>query len=422
MSDAELVPSESEITVINDGDGIALIGAPAIIESFLSANGIESRAMGLPRGSQVTSAASGLLGTATTVAGNSGRWVKLTKDSAKLLHQGIAMKGTDAGVSRAILVTKSGTTSHILQFSKNSVMSVANPGLIAGAPAIMNQLAMQQAMKEINDYLQVIDAKVDAIMRAQKDAVFADMIGVEMAIEEALVIRESVGHVSEVTWSKVQSSGVAITRTQAYALRQIAAQADALDKARSVGDIATDVKKAAGEVNDWLAVIARCVQLHDAVGILELDRVLTSAPDEIESHRVAVKAARAKRLDLISTSTLRLLTRVEAAANTANAKVLLHPTSASAVISSSARIEHALVEFHTALGVGGDRDAISARKWRDAATDLRDKAIESGTAGVEGAKRLGGTSVDRAKQTATGLSAKVPGLKGRGADKPDASE
>jgi hypothetical protein len=43
--------------------------------------------------------------------------------------------------------------------------------------------------------------KVDDVLRAQKDAALADMIGVDFVIEEAMTVREHVGRVSEVTWS-----------------------------------------------------------------------------------------------------------------------------------------------------------------------------------------------------------------------------
>lgn len=413
-------PSDA-ITVINDGDGIALIGDPRVIDQFLSAHGVESRPLDLRRTSGLTATASTVADTAAQVAQNSGRWVKLTAESAAKLKVGTAMTGSTTDVSRAIL-TSGGKTSHILEFSSKGVGMLANPALLAGAAGIMSQVAMQQAMDEITQYLKAIDVKVDMVIRAQKDAVFADLIGVEMAIEEALAIRESVGLVSDVTWSKVQGSGVTIIRTQAYALRQLAAHADRLENARKIGDIASEVERTAAEVNDWLALIARCVQLHDALGILELDRVLTSETDQLESHRIALRTARTNRLNLIAGSTRGLLTRIDAAAGTANAKVLLHPTSARDVVGSSARIERALVDFQVALGVREERDAIVARKWRDAATELRNRAIESGTAGVEGARRLGGASVERAKQAATGVSAKVTELRAGKPDDADDSE
>ena len=68
----------------------------------------------------------------------------------------------------------------------------------------MAQLAMKQSMDEITDYLATIDEKVDDVLRAQKDAVLADMNGVGSVIDDAIITRDHTGRVSAVTWSKVQ--------------------------------------------------------------------------------------------------------------------------------------------------------------------------------------------------------------------------
>jgi len=52
----------------------------------------------------------------------------------------------------------------------------------------MAQLAMQQTMDEITDYLDTIDAKVDEVLRAQKDHVIAGKIGVDFVIEHATTV------------------------------------------------------------------------------------------------------------------------------------------------------------------------------------------------------------------------------------------
>jgi hypothetical protein len=66
---------------------------------------------------------------------------------------------------------------------------------------------MQQAMEEIIGYLATIDEKLDDVLRAQDDAVRADMIGVGLDIDEAMTIREHAGRVSEVTSPAVVQSG-----------------------------------------------------------------------------------------------------------------------------------------------------------------------------------------------------------------------
>src|SRR5699024_7850603 len=112
-----------------------------------------------------------------------------------------------------------------LQFVGGSA-AATNPAMLAAYAALMSQMATRQAIQEVGDYLEVIDEKIDDILRAQKDAVLADMVGVDLVIEEAMTIRDEVGHVSDVTWSKVQATALTIASTQAYALRRIDALAD----------------------------------------------------------------------------------------------------------------------------------------------------------------------------------------------------
>jgi hypothetical protein len=282
----------------------------------------------------------------------------------------------------------------------------------------MAQVAMQQTMDEITDYLSTIDEKVDDVLRAQKDAVLADMIGVSLVIEEAMIIREQVGRVSAVTWSKVDVTPVTIARTQAYALRQLDALAEKMEQKAGIGDLAKASKEAESKVQEWLAVLAHCFQLHNAIAVLELDRMLDTSPEELDRHRLALRAARQNRLELISRSTERLMARTDAAAGTANMKVLLHPTRSRAVVNSSDRIAIAVVDFHRRLGIERGRQSLEARRWADAATEARDKALETGAEGIGAARQLGNETLDRARSVTSKLSSGIAerALRRRGDD------
>ena len=222
---------------------------------------------------------------------------------------------------------------------------------------------MQQTMDEIIDYLATIDEKLDDVLRAQEDAVWADMIGVGLDIDEAMTIREHAGRVSEVTWSKVQATSATIARTQAYALRQLDALAEKMERKAKIGDLAKMAKEAESKVQGWLVVLARCFQLQDAIAVLELDRVLDAAPDDLDGHRLGLKASRQKRLDTISRSTERLMARMDAAAGTANTKVLLHPTTSPAVVQSREHVASAVADFHGRLGIESGRQSLEAKRW-----------------------------------------------------------
>lgn len=369
-----------EIQLISDGDGVAVIGDPALVERFLTTEQLPARELPIHRLRQVTVAGSALAQAGSQIAADSGRWVKLTEKSARLVHTSDMMKGSSGVYSRAIAVAKNGRTTDILEFSKGSAHLLTNPAILSGAAGLMAQMAMQEAMDEITEYLKVIDAKVDDVLRAQKDAVLADMIGVDLMIEEAMTIRAEVGRVSDVTWSKVQGTSMTLARTQAYALRQLDALAEKLEKKSDMSELRAAATQAGSTVQDWLAVLARCFQLQDAIAVLELDRVLDALPEELDQHRLGLRTARRNRLELITRSTEQLVDRIEGAAEHANTKVLLNPIDAPAIVRSSNAVAATVGDFATRLGIERSRESLDAKRWRVAAVEAKDKAIDTGTA------------------------------------------
>lgn len=404
-----------EIEIVRDGDGVAFLGDPAAVERFLSSNGLASRALTLPSSSQAASAGSMAAQAGAGIAA-SGRWVKLTRESAKALKDFPAMRGSNPAVSRAI-VTKGGKIKGILQFVKTPGSVLTNPAILTGAAGIMAQLAMQQAMDEITDYLAKIDAKLDDVLRAQKDQVFADMIGVDLLLTEALTIREHVGGVNEVTWSKIQGTSQTLLTVQSYALRALDALASKLEKTTKVGDLADLTAEAESTAGEWLAVLARCFQLQDGLAVLELDRVLRAEPDELDRYRAGLQVARSQRREAIAATTKRLIDRMDDAAGMSDIKVLLNPIDARRVVDGTNRVAVGLVDFHGHLGIEHERSALQSKKWRDAVddvtTDARDRALDVGADSVDVAKRLGGDAIGHAATAAGALSNRLAGLQGR---------
>ena len=401
---------DGDIELISDGIGIAVIGDAKAVERFLDSEQLPSRDLGLVRLGNVLGAGAGVAQAGSELAANSGRWVKLSAESAEKLRKYTLMKGSRPGLSRAVL-TDQGKSKGFLEIVKTRGTFASNPAMLAGAAGIMAQVAMQQAMDEITDYLAAIDEKVDHVLRAQKDAVFADMIGIDMVIHEAMTVRDHVGRVSEVTWSKVQSASMTIAKTQAYALRQLDALTEKIEKKARVGEVAKAVQDLEPKVQEWLAVLARCFQLQDAIAVLELDRVLEASPDELDRHRIALRTARDNRLELIAQTTTRLIARMDAAAARANTKVLLHPSNSPSVVRSSEQVISTVDVFHGHLGIQSARQAVEAKSWPQAAAEVRDKAIDAGSDGVTAAKgaakRLGSESRDRALKVKDKVSSGV---------------
>ena len=374
------------------------------MDRFLASEGlVAARDFALPTARGVMSTGAAAAEVSSGIAANSGRWVQLTKESADLVKKH-GLRESKSGLKTGVVKGSKGQVKTFVQFAKGPGTVLSNPAVLAGAAGVMAQVAMRQTMDEITDYLAMIDEKVDDVLRAQKDAVLARMIGVGLVIEETLTVREHGGRVNEVTWSKVQAAPATIAETQAYALRQLDALADKLESKRKLSDLAEAAEEAEDKAQEWLAVLARCWQLQDAIAVLELDRVLDAAPDDLNGHRLGLRAARQDRLELLSRTTERLMARLDAAAAKANTKVLRHPTKAREVVHASNGVGAAVVQLHTRLGIEGSRQSVEARRWAEAAAEVRAKALEAGGDGVDAARRLGSGTVRTARVATSEVS------------------
>jgi hypothetical protein len=394
---------ETEIQLISDGAGLAVIGEPTAVDRFLVSEGLASKDLGLPRLGAVFSAGAAVAQAGSEIAANSGRWVQLTEKSAHLVKQYGLMESKTPGVSHA-MVGQPGSIKKWLQIDKGPGSVAGNPALLTGAAGAMAQLAMQQVMEEITDYLATIDEKLDDVLRHHEDAVIADMIGVGFDIDEAMTLREHGGRVNEVTWSKVQAASSTIARTQAYALRQLDALAEKLERTSNIGELAKSAKEADAMAQSWLAVLARCFQLLDAIAVLELDRVLEVAPDDLDGHRLGLKAVRQKRLETIAQCTGQLMARMDGAAGAANTKVLLNPIQSPAVVQSREHVALVVADFHGRLGIESGQQSVEAKPWSAAAAEFRDRLLETGAEGVDVSKRLGTETFGRARSVTGRLS------------------
>lgn len=407
-ADIQELTISNEIQLISDGDGLAVIGDPKAVDRFLVSEGLtSSKDLELPRLRAALSSGGAAAQAGSNIAANSGRWVKLTKESSQLVKKYGLRKSSKTGLSTGVVKgSKGGQVRTFVEFAKTPG-SLLNPAVLSGAAGIMAQVVMQQAMDEITDYLAAIDKKVDDVLRAQKDAVLARMIGVSFVIDEAMTIREHGGRVNEVTWSKVQAAPGTIAETQAYALRQLDALAENLERKRKIDDLAEAAKEAEAKVQEWLAVLARCFQLQDAIAVIELDRVMDAEPDDLHGHRLGLKAARQDRLELITRTTEQLLARIGVAATRANTKVLLHPAKSREVVHSSNHVAVAVGDFHERLAIEAGRQSWEARGWTEAAAEARSKALATSAEGVDAARRLGNETFSHARAAAGKLSRQI---------------
>ncbi|GAA0963030.1 hypothetical protein [Actinocorallia libanotica] len=398
-----------EIQLISDDDGLAVIGDPTTVEKFLASEGLWSSSKDLgQRLRSVLGAGAVMAQAGSEIAAGSGRWLKLTEESAqRVLEYGLRTSAT-TGLSTGVLKGDWGQIGGFVEFVRGPGTMLLNPETLSGVAGIMQQAAKQQSMAEITAYLARIDRKIDDVLRVQRDQVLARLDGADFMIEDAMTVREhQVGRVDEVTWSTVQDTPGKIGDTQSYALRQLDDLAKKVERKSKIGDLAKAAREIESEVRVWLFVLARCFSLQDAFDVLRLDRVLDTSPADLDGHRLGLRAARQKRLDAISQATEQLTARMDAAAHRANTRLLWHPTASPAVMNARNDVATGVHDLHGLLGIGSGRGSWKTRRWVDAAAEARDKVLETGAEVGGTAIQLGNETFDRARSVTAKLSSRI---------------
>lgn len=390
--------AKEDIQLINDGDGVAVIGEAKLVDEFLAQAGLRAESLQLGRVNSAARRVSGATQMGAAFMENSGRWVKLTEESAGKLRQFGPSLNKNTGLMTGVVRADKGRIASHLQFVPVAGASAFNPVTLTVLAAVMAQQAMDNQMNEISDYLEQIDRKLDDVLRAQKDSVLAKLDGVKFLIDDAVSVWNDTHHLNSVTWSKVQASAGTIAETQAYALRQIDAAAGRLEQKNRVGELAGVVREVEATVNEWLYVLAETFRLQDALVIVELEHVFNECPDEVDVHRAGLNNARQRRVDHIAASTERLLAQMHEAAEMSDYQVVFNPRHSRTLVESSNNVAGDIVSFQRTLGIERKDADIDGRTWRAALGGIRDEAVGKGAQGVKGVRRFGGRAVDDTKQ------------------------
>ena len=364
-----------EVQLISDGDGLSVIGAPTAVERFLEAadQWVASQELDLRRLTPLLAVGSNVAQAASEMTANSGRWIKLTEESARLVKEHGLMASKTPGQGHLMIGTP-GKVKNWLQGEQGLESLVANPDALSGLGGIMSQAALRQNMAEITDYLVRIDQKVDAVLRKVDDAVVAQMVGVGETIDRALMIREETGEVNTTLWSTVDQAHQTISASQAYALGQLDAIATSLERAKSRG-LASTAEGAGDETPKWLAVLARCFQLQDAIDVLELDRVLADSPAALPAYRRGLERSKRDRRGRIGDRTDHLLSRIDMAVDRANATIVWSRARSLEVIESANTVGTGVHDLQRLLRIESDPQSWDARElWRGA--DIGSQAIQ----------------------------------------------
>ena len=362
-----------EIEVVSDDEGVVVMGDRSVVERFLGHVGLlgEARDFELEKLRTAAQIGADLANAAAGMAEKSAQYVKLTPESAKRLREaGGFMKTKTKGVSH-IMLGETGTKSlKWLQAQDGPTSLLTNPAVLAGVGGLMTQYAQQAEAQELKQLLIRIDEKLDDVRRGQRDNMLARMMGAAAELDEAITIREAGGD-PKTLWDKVSGVSSSISVVQDEALLALGALADKIDGKSKPGELRKAVKQVERDAAVQLAVLARCFELQDQFGVVELDHVRATSPEVFERHRLGVSEARKKRRTRVLEITSRLMSRMDAAGQIASENIILHAREARSVVDSLNLTAEAVDEFHVPLGIELVRDRLDHTPWREALRDKR---------------------------------------------------
>ena len=213
----------------------------------------------------------------------------------------------------------------------------------------MAQMALEQAVSEITDYLKEIDAKLDDLLRDQKDQTVSKLAGISHMIDETMLIYQQVGSISATTWSKVSGCPQDIATLQAYAIAKIKSLTEKAEREQDPKQVRPLTQQIRQEIHQWLGMLASAVKMQDQVSCIELARVCQEEPEQLEAYKKGIVLARNKRLEEIEQSLNALGKQLEEKAKTVGGQVLLNPYSSPHAIANIESITSDLNAFASTL-------------------------------------------------------------------------
>ena len=310
----------AEVMVFEDADGFLVFGTETALAEVEAATPVPTRVIEPNTLSRVGNLVQGV----GQWHEMSGRWMKLTPESAEW-KKALGAIGSKDGFALGMVRGDKGQILKHLRFEHATLLTPAAPAALG---AMATQMALEASLDEIIEYLEVIDAKLDRLLKQRKLESLGMLGGVTFAIEEAESIHDQTGVVSAITWSKVQANSLALQSMQAESVAQLNALAELVTQA---GHDPDKIARTLGDVKEeapfWLGILARTMALQDRQYRLELQRVEDAQPEQVDSHREGIRIARDARMRRIGAAVAMIAESLRKAAESSTLTKVLNPLS-----------------------------------------------------------------------------------------------
>lgn len=360
----------NELAFLADGDGLLILSED---DSFPATSALTFE----PVSPQVLFRASNVLSTLSDRQFKSGKYYKATDETAALLQHRTST-GPVPGVLRR---DDLGFADNPSQFFKHTSFQEVkfSPVMASSAAGVAAQAAIEAAIAEIKEHLEVIDEKLDTLLRQRRIDALAQLGGIQYTIEEADELYRRSSSVSATTWSKVDHLGSTLNGIESYAIQQLD---DAVDQLRKHENDSKKLETLLAGLKDdlplWLGTAARSIYLHDRMYVLEIAHVNEFEPTQLDSHREGIVESRKARLESTTRRLLEMDSAIRDAARLGNQVWVTNPIRARHITAHANSIHDNISAFaqHLRLDVE-EAERLQIQGWRQSVMSLAGDTVDA---------------------------------------------
>lgn len=329
-----MTDADRELQVFESEDGILLWGVPEALALVDEDPALTTRTIGP---SNLVARLGNVLGGTSALMTESGRWLRLDDASvAYVRRHGVT------NLSRGVLRTRDlagGEGTRIAKHLRFSSVSLANPAGTAVLSSMATRMAIQHSLEQMQRCLEQIDVKVGRLIEADRTRVMSELDGFAGAVREAESLRVATGTVSATTWSKVENNSTPLRAHQSRAIRELRSLADEIEGCgKDVDGLADALTRAERETTFWMEVLARTILIQDEQYCVELERVASDTPDELEDHRRVIVTVRSERTASIIEALESISGSIARSAELSNAGCVMNPINSGRVTRHANRV------------------------------------------------------------------------------------
>ncbi|MDQ0632405.1 hypothetical protein QFZ40_000314 [Arthrobacter pascens] len=402
--------NDHELSLYVDGKNALVAGDPTAIAELFRKLDVkpEDRAN---LGSGVADLLAGLAGAvamamSANIPGNS---FHMTPESYARFLELVGSTEEKLGIVSGVLRQSDGRIDTIIELVSSSPV---NPAAAANVQLMAATLAIRVALKDLDTLVQAVDAKLDTIVRDNRDEALGNVQGTTHVLDKAFGYFEETGRLNDALWDQVSGQAAALAQAHAVALNHLNTIADSL----TVKNFGKRVNKAEttarGELKHWLVIAAVALTNMVRMDALEAVRSVQDGSDS-PAHDRHIAKARERRMTTTSTAIQNLSDAISKAVDVDSFTRITNPLEMPKLYTAAEEMQRLLRVFSSSFDMP-EPASIERTHWHESVIRLGQKAggvvVNSAAAVAEGVasvpKAIGETVEDTILHVAQGIEAR----------------